>query len=432
MQAGCTFESSRAPCLATGCRVKITTMQSKLISVDQARQRITDAVGLLSPRRTDLAAAQNRVLAEPLVADMDFPPFDRSLMDGYAVRAADLNGSKTTLRIIGEIAAGQPPNLTVSEGQAASIMTGAPIPDGTDAVVPIEQAVVHHDRLTITKEIQPGLFIMPRGGEAKQDQRILEAGVVLGPAQLAVAAAVGSANPSVYPSPGVTIIATGDELVGADATPGPSQIRNTNIYSLTAQARQMGCRVKDLGAISDNAETLEAAISTGLRDDLLLICGGASVGRYDLVPALLKQLGVERIVEKVAVRPGKPLCFGRLAEHYVFALPGNPVSTFVCFALFVAPVIRKMTGNVNLYDSKISASLSGPMAAVGPRQTYWPGELTCHCQRQKPFSITPLPWVGSGDLFTLARANALIERAPHAPAASLEDLVEVLPFNAIA
>src|SRR5271157_6647444 len=339
-----------------------------VLTFEDARRAVEEHAAKLHHTGTesvDLLAAAGRVLAEPVFADRDIPPFPRSTRDGYAVRSADLAQLPATLDVIAEIKAGEKLDQVPAEigsGQAAAIMTGAPVPAGTDAVVMIEYSVEystqHGQRVEITKSVVPGENVVPRGAEARQGSLLLDRGLRLNEAAIALAASVGKAKLEVYRRPRVAVLTTGDEIVDVGATPSPTQIRNSNSYSLAVHIRQAGGEPVLLPIAPDEPQALCRLVEDGLKSDLLLMTGGVSMGRYDLVEQVLSEMGAEFFFTGAKIQPGRPVVFGRCGEGkcgagalardgalapqggtYFFGLPGNPVSTMVTFELFARPML---------------------------------------------------------------------------------------------
>jgi molybdopterin molybdotransferase len=383
-----------------------------MLSVAEARRLILAQCrplpGELLPLGPD---ALGRVLAETVAADVDMPPFDKAAMDGYAVRAADLPSGKGVLTVIEEVRAGQTPRHSLQPGQACNIMTGAPVPEGADAVVVVEHTKAHGDRVEIdSRPPQPGQNIIPRGKEMRLGEAILPAGSVLRPQALGLLAVVGRAAALQVPRPRVAVLATGDELIDPPAAPGPGQIRNSNAPMLLAQAARAGGEPLALGIARDNSESLTLGISEGLRKaDLLVLSGGVSAGKADIVPGILQQQGVVSHFHKVEMKPGKPLFFGTHEDagsrRLVFGLPGNPVSSLVCFELFLRPAVHRLAGLPDWDVGPVQASLKADFRYRTDRPTYHPARLELTAQGWR---VEPVSWFGSSDLRPFLGANALV------------------------
>lgn len=408
---------------------------SGLLSVQQAI-RILDSVAVASRRmRVLLNRADGMRLASPILTDRDYPPFDKSQMDGYAVRRADVAGASAELQVAGEVAAGQQPERALEPGQALAIMTGAPMPTGAEGVIPVEDVEKLGDsRIRIARsEGDPARFIARRGSDCRSGQVVLPEGIRLGPAQIAVAASVGAIEVDVFSPPRVAVLATGDELVPAEAEPGPSQIRNSNSPMLVSLLKQMGCEVCDLGIVPDNPDSIREALERGLGYDALFVSGGMSMGEYDYVPRVLRELGVDLKVTKLRIKPGKPFVFGvREGEggtRFAFGLPGNPVSGFVCTVRLASRVLARLSGGVPA-ERWVSGKLDSGMPANGPREFYQPARRNITAGRDSSHAqlatITPLKWKGSADLFTLAQANVLLVRPENDPTLPIGTVVRVL------
>jgi len=297
--------------------------------------------GRLPAESVPIAEAGGRVSAEDVRARVDLPPFASSAMDGFAVRAADLPGS---LRIAGESAAGRPFGGQLGPGSAVAISTGAVVPEDADAVVPIENVSVTDNAVTISKSVEPGAHVRPRGGDVTSGEVVVPAGVRLTPARLAAAAASGVAELSCARRPRVAVLATGSELVGPGGSLRPGQIYETNSVMLSTAAAGVGAEVVLQPSVADDEEALRETLERGLAADVLVTSGGVSVGEHDLVRAVELELGVEEVFWRVAMKPGKPVSFGVRGETLVFGLPGNPVSALVGCELFVKPALRALQG----------------------------------------------------------------------------------------
>jgi molybdopterin molybdotransferase len=315
-----------------------------MIELQEALDIVLDIARPLSSERIDLDGALNRVLAEDVASDIDMPPFDKSMVDGYACRQADLAGD---LAVIETIQAGAISTKTIEPHQCAKIMTGAVVPQGADCVVMVEQTESASANMVRFKGELTFNNIMPKASETRAGQIILRRGSRIKSQHVAVLASAGCVRPLVTRRPKVALVATGDELVEPAAKPGPSQIRNSNSPQITAQLETMGIAVSDYGTAKDTQADVHRVLGAALvENDVVLVCGGVSVGDFDFVPTVLREHGVELLFEKIAVKPGKPTVFGRSRRGYCFGLPGNPVSTFVIFELLVKPFLWKLMGHV--------------------------------------------------------------------------------------
>jgi molybdopterin molybdotransferase len=352
------------------------------------------------------------VLAEDVAGDLDMPPHDKAMMDGYAVRSADLADGRATLSVVEEITAGRTPQKALGPGQASRIMTGAPIPQGADAVVMVERTrEAGPGRVEIEDSPRPGQHVLARGREMRQGEVVLPAGTVLRPQEFGLLATMGRTAARVIPPPRVAILSTGDELVEAGQTPGPGQIRNSNGPMLAALVSRAGALPRSLGIGRDSREALEPLIAEGLAADVLLLSGGVSAGKLDLVPEVLQKMGVTAQLHKVVMKPGKPAFFGTRPGPsgkvtLAFGLPGNPVSSLVCFELFVRPALRKLRGLASPGPHFLPAVLAEDFPYRTDRPTYHPARLEVGADGRR---VWPVPWFGSADLRGLTRANALIE-----------------------
>lgn len=389
-----------------------------MLSVLEAQTLVLRQAMPLTAEMTPLSAgALGLVLAEDIVSDLDMPPYDKAMMDGYAIRSADLRAGQATLLVIEEVVAGQTPQKTLGPGQATRIMTGAPMPAGADAVVMVERTHLRDDgRVEVNDPaLQPGKNLLGRGREMRCGDRVLEAGSVLRPQEFGLLATVGRTAVKAYPAPRVAVLSTGDEVVDAAQSPGPGQIRNSNGPMLAAQVNRAGGVPHYLGIARDRLDSLRPLVAEGLRAPILLLSGGVSAGKLDLVPGVLEELGVQAHFHKVTMKPGKPVFFGTrpMAEAgeaagrqgLVFGLPGNPVSSYVCFELFVRPAIRRLAGHAQAGPQMIQAALAEDFAYKTDRPTYHPVQLQANgCG----WTIRPRPWFGSPDLRTVTQTNAFV------------------------
>ena len=378
-----------------------------------------------------LLSCSGRVLAEPVVADRDQPPFDRSTRDGFAVRSKD-TGVARPLRVVGQIRAGERwAGKALEEGCAIEIMTGAPLPDGADAVVMVEH-VERMDRaisLAAGRSVRTGENIVPRGSEARAGEVVLAEGTEIEAAEIALAAACGYASLTVFRRPRVAIVATGDELVDLDQIPGEQQIRNSNSYGLAALVARAGGEAVRMPTAPDRHEELENIIMQARNSDLLLLSGGVSMGKYDLVEAALLSMGAEFFFTGVRMQPGKPVVFGKLSENKVFpaqfffGLPGNPVSTQVTFHCFVEPLLRAMAGAGASPPRFVQATLEEDVTGKTGLLRLLPARLT---PGRKRSLVRMVGWQGSGDLAANARANCYAVLPPDTTGFRAGDVVTVL------
>jgi molybdopterin molybdotransferase len=373
-----------------------------MLEVDSAREIVLRHAARLAPVSSSIGESLGRVLAEDVFADRDSPPFDKSMMDGYAVRASDVSPG-VVLRLVEEIPAGAVPAIPVGPGECSRIFTGAPIPAGADAVVMVERtAILSPNEIRIDETtLKPGRNVIPRGKEMRAGDVVISAGTPLTPVALGLLAAVGHTNVSCYAVPTVTVVSTGNEVVEADQVPGPGQIRNSNGSMLNALVTAAGAKPKNYGIARDDEASLKNVFQRAFADsDVVLITGGVSAGGLDLVPGVLASLGVTTHFHKVRMKPGKPLLFGTLGGILVFGLPGNPVSGLVGFTLFVRPALRQLMGHAASKETH-SRPLAETLSTTNDRPTYHPA-------RFDGALVRPLPWFGSADLRGLLAADALI------------------------
>jgi len=396
-----------------------------MLTISEAWEAIEGVVEPLPRQRVPLGESLGLVLAENAIADLDSPPFDKALMDGYAVRAPDVATLPVRLKVTAEVLAGQVSSRGLGAGEAIRIMTGAPLPEGTDLVIPVEQTVVAGETVTLQPPAVPvGRNVLRRGESTRQGAVVVPSGRVIRAVEVGCLAEVGQHSVPVHRAPRIAVLATGDELVPVSDRPGPGQIRNSNEAMLVAQLQQSGYAAYSLGIARDEAADLKRKITQGLEYDVLVLSGGVSAGKVDLVPLALADAGVETVFHKVKIRPGQPLYFGRLDRSlpanrpllpgslaanrpnaWVFGLPGNPVSSLVCCELFVKPALRRLAGLTEVRPQPLYARLQQPHFNGGQRPTYHPARLT---QTPSGAEVTPVRWIGSADLSATAAANGMI------------------------
>ena len=396
-----------------------------MISPKRALRLVLEQTPRLEPVEVPLAEAVGCVLTEPVATDMDLPPFDKSAMDGYAVRSEDVGSLPTELEVTQELAAGTVPTRPVEPGACARIMTGAPVPEGADVVVMVEDTEpAGAERVRILRAGPPGRNVCARGEDVRRGETVLAAGHTVRPAEVGLLASVGRERVRVFRRPRVAILATGNELVPVSATPGPGEIRNANSWSLAACCRRAGVACDDLGVARDTEGDLHAQLTDGLTRDLLLVSGGVSMGRWDLVPKVFEALGVHVHFATVRQKPGKPTVFATHGRGVVFGLPGNPVSTLVTFRLYVLAAIRTMMGDAAPAGTPFSAVLAEPAHVRGERTTFVPATLR---PEGDAWTVRPVPTHGSADLVAFCRADALV---PLEPGSHPEgEVVEAVPMD---
>jgi molybdopterin molybdotransferase len=377
---------------------------ARSLSVDEALERILARVKPLPPVPMGLLEALGTTLAADVVADRDIPPFRNSAMDGYAVVAADVAKVPAVLTVVGEVAAGAMPLRSLVRGEAMRIMTGAPMPDGADTIVRVEDTDNRTDRVTITVATALGTSVRAAGEDLKSGETVLRTGTVLRASEIGVLATLGRATVRVVPHPRVAILSTGDELVELDAPLGPGQIRDANRYSLASAARAMGATPVPLGIVRDTADDLRRALrDAAATADVIVTSGGVSVGDHDHVKPVVDELG-SMDFWSIAIRPGRPLAFGEIDGKLIFGLPGNPVSSLLGFELFVRPALLKMAGRRLLHRPRVSAMLDDtldtpPGLRFFARGIYDPAANTVRTTGPQ----------GSGILRSMALANCFID-----------------------
>ncbi|MHB8216480.1 MAG: molybdopterin molybdotransferase MoeA [Candidatus Sulfotelmatobacter sp.] len=406
--------------------------QSLILTFEDARRVVEQQASHATPgehETVDLLQSAGRILAEPLTADRDLPPFPRATRDGYAVRASDLATLPGRLKVIGEIKAGHTDMpATLNRGETFSIMTGAPVPPGADAVVMVEYTSLQNGLVEITKGVTQQENIVAQGAEAKRGDLVVSVGIRLNESAIALAASVGKSKLKVFIRPRVAILTTGDEIVAIDSEPGPTQIRNSNTYSLAVQVQRAGGIPVLLPVAPDEPRRLRQLIEEGLQSDLLIMTGGVSMGRYDLVEQVLAGLQAEFFFTGAKIQPGKPVVFGRCscggrlarsdetapASHkkshtYFFGLPGNPVSTMVTFELFARPMLEALSGMRAHPLTFLHARLKSEIRVKPGLTRFLPAILSGEYQESR---VELVSWQGSGDVAARSRANCFIVIPP--------------------
>lgn len=409
-----------------------------MLSVDEARAKVIEIITARKPSCTpkteilefaqDPSRALGRILSEPVVSDRNYPPFNRSIRDGFAVRASDATGPGAKLRLIGESRAGVAFAGALGAGESVRILTGAAVPKGASAVVMQEYAREEGEFVVLEQAAKIGQYYVHAGAEARAGEVVIARGTRLGYAELAMAAEVGRVRVVVNRRPRVAILSTGDEVVEVDQTPGPFQIRNSNTISLAAQVALAGGEPMPLLNARDDRADLREKIEQGLRADILIMSGGVSVGKYDLVEQALRELGAEFFFDEVALRPGKPAVFGWCKEKPVFGLPGNPVSTMVTFELFAVPAIELLScytpQALPFFRAKLAHALNEKpgVAHYLPARVSWPnGEP----------HVELMLWEGSGDIGAVVRGNCFVKLDQPRLQIEAGEWVDVLPRRGV-
>ena len=400
--------------------------QQPLLSVEEARARILAALSTTQSEIVSLAQASGRVLAEEAIARRTQPPADLSAMDGYAVRADDVANVPAQLRVIGTVPAGGSFDGVLGRGETVRIFTGAPLPNGADRIVIQEDTARDGETVTVNEAAQRGQHVRVTGLDFRTGDVGLPAGRKLSSADIAFAAAMNLPTLAVHRRPVIAFFSTGDELVPPGAEPGPNQIVSSNNAGIAALIAEAGGIPLDLEIARDNEDDIRAVASRAANADMLVTLGGASVGEHDLVQRALAPAGLDIDFWKVAMRPGKPLMFGKLGTLPMFGLPGNPVSAFVCATLFLRPAIARMQGGDSALHTTL-ARLGKPLPANGPREDYVRAAFD-HIPGELPVA-TPFERQDSSMLSVLARAGCLVIRPVGAPAAQAGESVTVLPLR---
>jgi molybdopterin molybdotransferase len=398
------------------------------LQFDEARRVVVATVQglgrLRNPEFIDLAHAHGRVLSSPIVADRHYPALRRSMRDGFAVKSSDLPG---TLTVRGEVRAGEREQAPLQPGEALEIMTGAPVPPGADAVVMVEHVertsgAQSESLVKIDRAAEVNQFVNEQGAEAKEGAVLVNAGTKLDASHIATMAATGHIAVQVEARPRVAILATGDEIVGIEEEPAPHQIRNSNSYMLASLVRSAGADPTVLPIARDTREALLPLLERGLTHDILIVTGGVSAGKYDLVKPALRELGVTFHFERVRVQPGQPTAFGTYENKPVFGLPGNPGSTLVTFQLFARAAIEILSGNDTPILPLLSARFSAPFRHKPGLTRFLPARLSPNGQE-----IAHIPWQGSSDVPALARANIFLVADYDRESWNAGDVIRVMP-----
>ena len=392
------------------------------LTFEQARECVVREVS--AARKTPPAEqvpaleAAGRVLAETVTADRDYPPFARSARDGFAIRAADVPGELT---VIGEVRAGEVYRGSVNARGAVEIMTGAPLPEGADAVVMVEHTEREGSRIRVGRALKPGENFNAQGLEARRGDAVLLPGRRLGFAEIALLAMVGRECATVYRKPRVAILPTGDEIVEAGARPEPFQIRKSNAWSMAVQVARAGGEPRILPIARDNYESTCGLVQQGLEADLLLLSGGVSAGKYDIVERVLADLGAQFFFDRVLVQPGQPLVFGTARGKFFFGLPGNPASTMVTFEVFARAAVELLSGATEASLPLLQARLAKEFRQKPGLTRFLPAQVSADGS-----TVEPEPWQGSGDVGALARANAFLVTEPDRETWAAGEMIRVL------
>lgn len=402
------------------------------VTVAEARQIILDAIEVLGTERAFLTDAADRIVAETVVAGRSIPPWDNSAMDGFAVRHADVDGASEDaarpLRVVEDVPAGSIATGSVGEGTAIRIMTGAPVPDGADTVVPVELTrPTGEDAIEVFKAPARGSNIRAKGEDIDEGDVVLERGMRLTPGAIGIAASVGRAYLQVYQRPRVAILSTGDEIAEVGTVAEPGQIYTSNSYTLAALCKQLGAHPTYLGIAADTEESLREHLTAALSCDAIITTGGVSVGDYDFVKKVLGDLGSDMKFWKVAQRPGHPLAFGVIGGKPAFGLPGNPVSTMVSFYLYVRPSLLKMQGHTQIHPPLLEAELTTDVDTRGGKLYLLRGTLTQRSDGR--YEVASTGAQGSGILSSMARGNCLMLVPPEKKGAKAGEHLQVLVLD---
>jgi molybdopterin molybdotransferase len=383
------------------------------LAFEQALQTVKEKMAAVSDSPPTeilpLEAVRGRILAEDIRADRDYPPFHRSTRDGFAVRSGNLLSIPAALECVGEVPAGRHFDKPLAAGECVSIMTGAPLPGGTDAVVMVEHTNLEGSSVSILRRVEAFENVVRQGTEAAKGSVVLCRGRKLGSGEIGLLASLGVTKASVFRQPRVAILTTGDELIPVDARPEWFQIRNSNALSLESQVAEAGGIPRSIGIAPDSLSTVRQMIEQGLNDDLLLTSGGVSAGKYDLVEEALSGLGAEFYFRSVALRPGKPLVFGQVRGKFFFGLPGNPVSSYVTFEIFARRAIGILSGAGFNEPVFVGARSAKTVASKKGLTTFMPARVT---MTDSVPTVDLVAWQGSGDLVGVTAANCFLALRP--------------------
>ncbi len=402
-------------------------MPAPALAFADARRVITEQMTRPTAPPTEtvsLEDALGRVLAAEIRADRDYPPFNRSARDGFAVAAPDVAATPARLRVIGQTRAGEPSRFRLQPGEAVEIMTGAPGPEGADAVVMWEYSKREGDWVTLESGVPAGKNLIYRGSETQAGSVVLKPGMPIDYPQIALLASTGHAQVEVYRRPRVAILSTGDEVVELDSTPESFQIRNSNAYSLATQIRRIGGEPRILPIAPDQLDRTRELVEQGLESDLLLLSGGVSMGKYDFVEQVLADLNAEFFFTQVRIQPGKPLVFGRVGSVPVFGLPGNPISTMVTFEVFASIAVHRLAGRPESSLPFFRARLRSDFKHKPVLTRFLPAQVEGEYGEA---TVDRVKWQGSGDLVALARSNCFLVATPERDSWAAGDWIDVLP-----
>ncbi len=401
-----------------------------MITVAEALKIILESGSTFGTQTIPVENAQTYVLVNDVKSDRPIPPFNRVAMDGFAVRSSDFTSETVDLKITGRIQTGVSSRMIVNSGEAVQIMTGAPCPEGADAVVKIENATILGETVRLQEaKMKPGLNIAAMGEDAEEGKILIKAGTPLTTAGIAICASVGIPRVEVFRKPGVRIISTGTEIVPPSEKPLSHQIRDCNSYSLRAMSRSNILESRFIGIGEDDIPVLNSMIREGLESEIMLLSGGVSMGEFDHVPKLLAENGVNKLFHNVKVKPGKPLWFGKTDNgSHVFGLPGNPVSVQTCFRIFVEPLIRKLSGYTNPEHRFLRLPLLEDTRSKSQRENYMPGELVVS---ENATSVKPIYIRGSGDYSNFEPSQGLFAFPAEKKLLEAGELVYFLPWTEI-